>query len=346
MNELEDRFQGCLVGLAIGDALGMPVEMMTRDEILAATGGQGVTGYLSPVQRKIGGTRNLPAGGVTDDTILSFAVARSLINCGGFRPVDQAHELVKEYQNSTLGWGRATKNSAQELKDWFDSSGHRGRHANHPAPPPEKPGAACGNGVAMKIAPLALFDGVRYGPLSEELMMETFELGLMTHGDPRASIAALAVADVVTYTGGFPVNGYSPATLRDLIDFRIEGAEKLYRFYRPSAELFSERLKIARQKNGSPESLSESVGTGCFALESVPFAIETYLRNPQDFRTAVLEAVNAGGDADTTASMVGAMVGANVGLSRIPPDLIAGCQASQTALKLGEALAEAAERGK
>ncbi len=344
MDELKERFQGCLLGLAIGDALGMPVEMMTHEEILAATDNLGVTGYLAPIQRKIGGTRKLPAGAVTDDTILSFAVARSLIACGGFSPVDQAHELVKEFQLSTLGWGRATQRGAAELKEWFDTKGLRGRHANCPAPPPEKPGADCGNGVAMKIAPLALFDAVAYGTLSEELFRETFELGLMTHGDPRASIAALAVGDVLSYTGGYPANEYSADGLRGYIDFRVTGAESLYRFYRPSADLFSERLKNARQHNGDAADLRRAVGTSCFSLESVPFAIETYLRHPRDFRAAVLEAVNAGGDTDSTASMVGAMVGANVGLSGIPPDLADGCLAKTAALDLGARLAEAAHQ--
>ena len=69
-----------------------------------------------------------------------------------------------------------------------------------------------------------------------------------------------------------------------------------------------------------PIALREKIGTNCFAMESVPFAIATFLRHPTDFRAGVLEAVNAGGDMDTTASMVGAMIGANCGLSAIPDE--------------------------
>ena len=67
-------------------------------------------------------------------------------------------------------------------------------------------------------------------------------------------------------------------------------------------------------------SLIVELGTSCQAIESVPFAIAVFCRNPINFRAGVLEAVNAGGDTDTIASMVGALIGANNGLDSIPKE--------------------------
>ena len=70
-----DRFQGCLLGAAIGDALGMPAESMTQTEILLATKGQGITDFIAPIQTKIPELRKLMAGRTTDDWQLAHAVA-------------------------------------------------------------------------------------------------------------------------------------------------------------------------------------------------------------------------------------------------------------------------------
>jgi len=63
-------------------------------------------------------------------------------------------------------------------------------------------------------------------------------------------------------------------------------------------------------------------GTSCYCLESVPFAISVFFRHPTDFRAGIFEAVNAGGDTDSNASMVGALIGANVGMTGIPEGML------------------------
>ncbi len=351
--KLIDKFRGCLLGVAVGDALGMPVEIMRPEEILAATGGQGVTGYLPPQQDKSNrtqhqllGTRQLPPGAVTDDTMLSLAVARSLINCGGYDQLDQVNEFLDEFDRSTIGWGRATKDSAKAIKLWLDSGGKAGRDPTAPADPPAKPNQGCGNGVAMKIAPLALFDALKHGILSVEFLEDALRLGRTTHGDLRASFAAMAVGDVVAMMlrcEPFPTHGISASMLRRSLCDRIDGEEWRHRDELPPGDSLTTKLMIMFGHLGSAEELRQNVGTGCLCLESVPFAIGVFLRHPADFRAAVLEAVNAGGDADSTASMVGAMVGANLGLGGIPPDLRDGCLVRDEVIRLADALFAAAK---
>ena len=345
-NKLIDKFRGSLVGVAIGDALGMPVETMTPEEILKATGGQGVHGYLAPLQNRISGTRNLRPGDVTDDTLLTFAVARSLINCGGFELLDQAAEFIDEFDCSTLGWGRTTKESAREIKRWMDTLGSEGRHPENPARPPVKPGHGCGNGVAMKITPLGLFYALR-DDFPEPFLSHVMSLGLMTHGDPRASFAAAVLGDLI----GWLTVQSQPLGQEDLlpkarqrVERTLEILEYRYQFFRDRPEdRLSGRFAALWDSLGCERSLRQRIGTDCFALESVPFAVGVFLRHPQDCRAAVLEAANAGGDTDSTASVVGALVGANLGLTGIPPDLQNGCLARDKAINLADDLYAAAK---
>jgi ADP-ribosylglycohydrolase len=340
MEELmKDRIRGCLVGLAVGDALGMPVETMSPSAIRLATNGHGVNGYLAPIQRRIEDTRGLPPGSWTDDTQLTLAVARSLVRANGFDLRDQADELVSEWRRTTFGWGGTTAHSARELDE-------RRRLPDDPAPMPIKPGDGCGNGVAMRISPLAVWCyAVRDLTETEPFLTWTMRLGLMTHGDPRASLAAIAIGTAVGAALHLPERRVPAENVRfavyRLVDRFVRLAEERWANYRPSSELLSERLRVAERHLADPLLLRRAVGTGCFALQSVPFAIGTFLRRPYSFRAAVLEAVNAGGDADTTASMVGAMCGATVGLGGIPENLVAGLHDANRILKAADELIEA-----
>jgi ADP-ribosylglycohydrolase len=95
-----------------------------------------------------------------------------------------------------------------------------------------------------------------------------------------------------------------------------------------------------------PAELIKRVGTSCFALESIPFSIAIFLRNLTDFRAGILEAVNCGGDTDSNASMVGAMIGANVGLKGIPKEWLEAVPDCQEALQLADGMYQVLEARK
>lgn len=330
MNEgMADRIRGCFLGLAVGDALGMPVETMPRKKIIETFGSAGITDYLPPVQTRVTDTAGLPPGSWTDDTQLTLTVARGIMGAHGFDLRGQAHELVEAWLSSNLGWGKATNSAARQLMRNF--YGGTGPYRGYDVPAAPEPGADCGNGVAMKVAPLAIWCFAGNGIAETNVFIEqAMRLGLMTHGDPRASFAAIAIGAVVG--AALDLNNArakaTPETLRsafwNVTKMFVYGAEERYADLRPNPEKLSARLKRAKDLMGDPDRLREEIRTGCFALESVPFAIATYLRHPLDFEAAVLEAVNAGGDTDTTASMVGAMAGAASGLAGIPRRLVSG----------------------
>ena len=358
--KFRDRVNGCMVGLTIGDALGLPVETSTRARILAATGGAGVTGFDNvPRLTTHETTKDLPTGAVSDDTILSMAVATSLVRCREFDVLDSTREQVAAYDRGIPGMGRATRVRLEQAKRWFASDGQEGED---PRAYPNN--TSMGNGVAMKVAPLAIAHALDTG--SRNLWGSVNQLGRLTHGDLRASLAAFSVAALlmdiirayparVDFTHAFVSLRKIQATLVSIEDLWRQGKGDIApgsRFGAEDPRPFYGRTKLlldmamAQEQDGpfqekEPDALLERIGgANCVVMESVPMAIGIFLRHPQNFDRAVLEAVNCGGDTDSIASMVGALVGANVGLSEIPIDLVAGSHGSGQARELAYSLFE------
>jgi ADP-ribosylglycohydrolase len=322
------KFQGCLMGVAIGDAMGMPVETWKHAQIKQLNGGAGITGFIAPVQQRILDTANLNAGETTDDWQLTKAVAASLIRCSGrFDMLDCAMEHLAEYDKRLFGWGKGTQIALEAIK-----TGQRivGRDAL----PAAGPGQGCGNGIVMKVAPIALAGFVR-GDVEPDVWTSCKALGMITHPDIRASIAAYAVSLVLQSALSGPLSTASGlATLAKVISAieRVEAQEAI------STDLISDVLKKIPENLKTAENLRLAVGCGFHALQTVGFTIGTFLRHPTDFRSGVLEAANAGGDSDTHASVVGALIGANVGLEAIPQEWRCFNPSFREALTLGRQL--------
>ncbi|HEU0051393.1 MAG TPA: ADP-ribosylglycohydrolase family protein [Patescibacteria group bacterium] len=324
---LRKRILGCFAGVAIGDAIGVPWENYRAEDILKMTGGAGVTDLQdlpAGIERKFKDARGIALGETSDDWQLTRVVAESLIRSRGFDLIDQALAHVAAFEKNTRGWGGSTRDSIAEIKEWFDSRGARGRNPRI-APAPKK-NRGLGNGVIMKIAPLAcwLHWANRRAPREWDSF---YDLGEMTHSDPEASACASFVARILNHI----LNGTNSKDLAALV---IAPGPLPHQFYDPDA-----RREILK----SAELLREVAGSGFLARETAAFAFGTFLRQPRNFRAAILEAVNAGGDTDTNASVVGALVGASVGLDGIPAEWIKAIPAVEhEAIPCAEALMKAA----
>jgi ADP-ribosylglycohydrolase len=262
-------------------------------------------------------------GATTDDWQLTNAVCKSLIRRGRFDLVDQALGHVTAYEESVSGWGGTTRDGMKELQEYFLSKGERGRS---PWDMPEvRVNRGGGNGVAMKVLPLALGNILRKQNY-DKLIEEVGDLGRMTHSDPRAWAGAYALCCMMVElsTGNYQdksgkmTEGDCSALLEEIIALQGTFERK---YGSGGLKRFSSYLKVLRDSSllfGPIEKLREEVGTGCIAIESVVFAIALFLRHPLDFRAAALEAVNSGGDTDTICSMVCGMIGFLVGVEGIP----------------------------
>lgn len=340
--DLLSRIQACLWGVKIGDAMGMPWELKTREEIMAETGGKGIIGFSEPKKRRT--DLKLPLGSSTDDWALTRALVRSLIRRKGFDLYDIAAAQIRELKTE-LGWGGTTRRAMTEMEMYFLTLGEAGRSPAEPLATVLGDKGA-GNGVAIKIPPLVLWELAKgLSRLNHtKLWKQVVAVGFQTHPNPLASLSAYAFATLLAEILRQPVASYFE---------KYDALQRVLFFLRKKncmqgCLMICERLKMIDEHVNVVDSewFRKNIGTGCYAPESVMFAIATFLRHPTDFRAAVLEAVNAGGDTDSTASMVGALVGANCGLDAIPEEWKNFRPEFQEPLELGEKLFLAAQSTK
>lgn len=335
LEKMRNYIRGGFLGVMIGDAMGMPVELMTSSEI-ARMGG--VNSFINSYQKRIPDTENLKAGATTDDWALTKAMATTLTRRREFDICDIALAHVQAYEENKTGWGRTTKKSLEELKEYFDSRGVSGR-----SPHDSKVGGGKGNGVAMKILPLSAFKILNSG--SQKPVFELIQsLGALTHSDARSWLAAYAVCTMgeLILNNRLILEKYDvlvddpihekklDETLSDIISFEFDFN---------MTGILSSKLILMENVDflyGDLQNIRDTFGTGLYCMESVPFAIALALRNLNDFRTGILEAVNSGGDTDTIASIVGGLIGFNVGMSGIPEEWVEFSPNFQEAIQVAD----------
>lgn len=297
------------LGIAIGDALGMPVESWTQERIKETYGY--VKEYKVPDGHKW--FNGQPAGMTTDDTQLSVAVAEALMQ----KPA--CMEAQKEWhiaalKESTMGWGNSTRNSVRNLANgahWSESG---------------KGQSGLGNGVAMKIAPAAAYlFSVRK---SKSKMAEGFKfirrLNLMTHYTHMSLCTTMSqVFAIIVALKYNPSN--SQSMIEKLKEFVIAACRKekeILITYNESEDDITARFEKLFSEPHDTQKLIEDFGGGsCYCYNSIPFTFGFFLNNPCSVDN-LYEVINAGGDTDSNASMLGALLGALNGSSIFPSNLV------------------------
>lgn len=232
--------------------------------------------------------------GFTDDTEMTIAVAESLLRSGGFNGEDMAKSFVNHF-NPARGYGAATAHAIQRLKagEKWDAVGEE----------------SYGNGAAMRAAPI----GLLYNQNLEKVGEVAEASSRITHTHPLGiEGAVLLAASVALLSRSWIVEEFSPeAFLSKLMELEKN-------------EVYLSRLNEVKSLRGTPDrrKVIERLGNGGEAPDSVPTAIFFFSSTPEDFRLAVLSAVALGGDADTIASMTGALAGAHLGVQAIPGDWV------------------------
>jgi ADP-ribosylglycohydrolase len=321
MPTLREKITGMFMGVAVGDALGMPFETMTAEEIEARYGQ--VAGYLPPPQNHKW-HKSLKQGMGTDDTQLTLAAAEGLMLGNGFFMPDIAKAHVKALGESVSGWGRSTKEAVKRLK--------RGMSWQEAAM--KGPGYGEGNGVIMKIAPLAAYLFLNPSENQDEDFQRILDFTRMTHDTSIAVSASLAHVAVICYClRSDPVQFNVEEYLRRAIAAASSGcvtssfAEKLLRVCKTPAH---GRLKILKEIHSSPFNL----------LHSAPLSHAAFLDSPTNF-DCVCNAVAAGGDTDTNASIVGGLFGALNGIHAISVEFISGLHDNEKVLEVANRFCDA-----
>ena len=304
----KDRARGALYGLAIGDALGMPTQMLSRRQIVARWGPL-LTGFeAAPDDHPI--AAGMPAGAVTDDTEQAVLLGRLLVaDHGRVDPGDLAAAL--------LGWEREM--AARGSLDLLGPSTKRALIAVQAGAPPTETGRyGDTNGAAMRITPV----GIATAADRLDLVDRVQRASLVTHNTSVALAGAAAVAAAVS--AGIDGADVAAATEAAIAAAR-RGAQRGH--WTAGADVAARIEWAANLVAGAPplraaEVIYTLVGTSLATQESVPAAFAVLSAVPADPWRACLLAASLGGDTDTIAAMAGAIGGACHGLAAFPPHAI------------------------
>jgi ADP-ribosyl-[dinitrogen reductase] hydrolase len=279
---------GSLLGTAVGDAIGLPYEGLSRRRGLKLLG--------KPTKHRL----LFGKGMVSDDTEHTCMVAQALIESGG-DPEKFERSLSWRMRIWLLGMpagiGFTTLRSI--IKLWCGV-------------PPQHSGVfSAGNGPAMRSAILGT---VAEGDCLRELVRRSAR---MTHSDPKAEAGAFAVAfatSLVCKTPNLSGEQYLAALQLELDEPELLG---LLRRVVDSVAAGEGTIAFATRMFGT-------WGVSGYVYQTVPVAIHAWLSYPQDFRGAIEVTVACGGDTDSVAAIVGGIVGAAVGADGIPSSWLGG----------------------
>ena len=306
-----DRYRGCLLGLAAGDAVGATVEFQPPGTFDPVTDMHG------------GGPHGLEAGQWTDDTSMALCLAESLLECAGFDARDQIERYVRWWQDGHLSSTGACFDIGLTVRSALNAFLRSGE----PMAGPTAENTA-GNGSIMRLAPVPMY----YAGDPAEAMRLAGESSRTTHGTQ-------ACIDACRYMTGLIVGALGGASKQELLGERYSPVPG----YWDGHPLVEEIDEIARGsfKDKQPPEIQGS-GYVVRSLEAALWA----LHHGRNFREGCLLAVNLGDDADTTGAVYGQLAGALYGVMAIPKhwrqQLTRVAMIDDFAIRL----AEAADRGR
>ena len=305
----KDRLTGMLMGCAVGDALGMPVEGLENELTLRAIRRLGgIRDFLAPQAHVLKSLRRLRPGCWTDETQLTLAITRSIILARelDYDAIADAH--IRAFETLELrGWEATTKQACRRLAQGTD------RHRSG------KLGGA-GNAVATKIAPVAAWSFLK-GESREELLAHCEQVGLMTHNDPRSIVGAYLIAMLIRDGLAGPKKWTpSPERYEELIEEARWAEEMLSTGLGVSDDPLSQNLEeLSDALDCDSVELAEFCnGATNYVGNSVPYVVALLCGNSWEFEDGVIAAVNGGGDTDSNGAMVGAVLGAAYGARKLP----------------------------
>jgi ADP-ribosylglycohydrolase len=303
------RARGALYGLAIGDALGMPTQLLSRPEIVARWGPL-LTGFEpAPAGHPIAAGH--PAGDVTDDTEQAVLLGRLLVE--GHGAIDPAH-----LADALVAWEADMQ--ARGSLDLLGPSTRRALAAVQAGTPPEEAGSTGDtNGAAMRITPIGIAVGA--GDLGS-LVGTVVRASFVTHGTSLALAGAAAVAAAVSA-------GISGATVRQATEAAVAAARLAAAQGRwvAGADVaarieWATGLVTGHRPGEAMDLIYRLVGTGLATQESVPAAFAALAATPDDPWLTARFAASLGGDCDTIAAMAGAVAGACHGETAFPAEAV------------------------
>lgn len=347
-----DAIRGCLIGGAVGDALGYAVEFLDEAFIFQRYGPGGIQAYApDPFSGK---------AVISDDTQMTLFTAVGL--------------LYGETRRRVRGFGDEPWVSvAEAYRDWLTTQ--QTPYAAAPAPTDRRvswlldlpelyarraPGNTClsalqsggaagdplkqpinhskGCGGVMRVAPVALaFPAAQAQVLDRQAACTA----AITHGNPLGWLPAAALVHLLHGLVFDP----EPRTLKELTEKTRDSLRRQFAEY-PGTEDFCRLLELTLElSENTADDLTNihRLGEGWVGDEALAIALYCCLRYPEDFSKAIVTAVNHGGDSDSTGAIAGNILGAKLGLSGIDKAWLERLELSEVILEVADDLSRLSE---
>lgn len=325
MKNAIDKIRGSLVGGAVGDALGYPVEFMSFSEIQRRFGENGITS-LACEKNLSGYAGDSDKALISDDTQMTLFTACGLLNTENH---EQRRDSVKD---AYVEWyyTQNMRNNHKPKKCWIaDLPEMNQRRA---------PGGTClsaldlinvemephneskGCGGVMRTAPVALYGAVNDRMTIVESVKLAGDAAKLTHQHPLGWLPSSLEAYII-----YSLLQNDQPRVEDFRSYVVEGIKMLKTLY-PSNDnmiqylenLINRALALANLQGSDVSNIEESLGGGWVGEEALAIAIYCVAKYFNDFEKAVVAAVNHSGDSDSTGAVTGNIIGAVVGYDAIP----------------------------
>jgi len=340
---LRGRFQGCLLGGAVGDAVGAPVELLDLEQIVRTYGERGIRDF-APAYGKL--------GAITDDTQMTLFTAEGML-CARLASIIHGYEP---------DYFRAASSSYAR---WLMTQENSNRANSHTAKPSwllqqrrlfsrRAPGATClsalqskqgkiaraandskGCGGVMRVAPVGMYFARAYGSecsspkLVSSIFATGYDLAAITHGHPSGCLSAAVLAVIVSLV-------LAGSSLDEAIQV---GKEELRKqpFHKEALAAIEKAEALAKTRPHERSALRE-LGRGFVAEEALAIALYCAL-SAENFEGGIVLAVNHSGYSNSTGTICGNLLGAASGIQAIPERWLSPLELRSTIEALADDLA-------
>lgn len=330
MNTLQDRIRGSLIGGAIGDALGYPVEFIkTFKGIQEKYGERGIT-RLVPQKERVGDESFSDKAVISDDTQMTLFTANGLLNAQRLKIAPKyalALAYVEWYLTQIGKWSNKYKDCwIARIPELNKKRGpgltcmsalyaiYKGHEPNN---------ASKGDGGVMRVAPIPLYAAVNGRMTIEDADRLAADSAEITHQHPLGYIPAAMDAHIIyrLATNGHP-------TRQDFIGYIHEASEAITKMFpkypfdaKYMGELAEKAVSWADNDRSDVENI-EAIGGGWTGEEALAIALYCACRHFDNLEEALIAAVNHAGDSDSTGAITGNILGAAIGYEAIPKSFL------------------------
>ena len=310
------RAYGALAGLALGDALGMPTQVMSPEQIRAVYGR--VTGLVDGDDSQPYAP-GMPAGSVTDDTEQALLIASLLVRGGGSSSGHVALD-AGDFSHALLAWedSMIERGSLDLLGPSTKAALERVRAGEDPL---TVGGLGTTNGAAMRVTPI----GIAVSTADPEVFADAvWSSCQVTHATRQGFQSAALVAAAVSLALDWPEASASDMTT--LLWKAVSYVESLPErgAWTPDPDVVAATRRaiqlVANPASSSLECLVEQIGTSVASAHAIPMAFALLARDPSP--RALLDATNLGGDTDTIGAIAGAILGSVLGVEAFDPAML------------------------